>query len=538
MRKLTTAPMVQIFQSAEDRIPPLPGALMLTLPLMFSVTQAGTPQDWSGALPDGTHLRHLRQFADTPADIPTSPASPPPPATARPDVTVYGYHAYWTGSPLDLDFTRLTHVAVFNVDLNSDGTLSDQAHWTDVAADLVPLAHSHGVKVHLCMTSFYDSTTNAVLESPSKRGVAIAALKSLVDAYGADGVNVDIEGLDLSQKQNMVDFIQELSAEVDEVVIATPAIDWLGAFDYDELANASDGLFIMGYGYHWSGGDPGPIAPLFGGGIWSDYSLEWTVEDYLATGAPADKIILGLPLYGREWPTSGSSVPGSATSDGVAVLMSSAISQAGNNASWDTTTHTPYVLESSSQLWYDNNDSIQDRTAWAVESGLQGIGFWALQYEGGDPDFWAMISEETDRGIDGDTGGGGDTGSDGNNAAPIALAGLPLMAYPGDTVLLNGTPSYDPEGSELSYTWSQASGPPVTLSGELTAEPRFTADVPGVHTFALVVSDGVQNSALDTVDIVVADPGAGRRYSGCSAVGAGGGLWLGLLGLLLRRKRT
>ncbi|MEC7987401.1 MAG: glycosyl hydrolase family 18 protein, partial [Myxococcota bacterium] len=62
-------------------------------------------------------------------------------------------------------------------------------------------------------------------------------------------------------------------------------------------------------GYHWKGGDPGPVDPLFGGSPWSVYSLEWTVEDYRDKGVPDNKIILGLPLYGREWPTENNDVP-------------------------------------------------------------------------------------------------------------------------------------------------------------------------------------------------------------------------------------
>lgn len=514
---------------------------MISLTLLHAVAMAGTPQPLPHEEPLGAHQRHQRQLGVSSIHPPSPPALPPP-AADGPDVTVYGYHAYWSGSPLDVDFTRLTHLAVFNVDLNDDGTLSDTTNWTDHAGELVPLAHSYGVKVHLCMTSFDDDTTNAVLSSASKRAVAIAELKTLVEDYGADGVNVDIEGLDYSQKQNLVTFIEELAEAVDEVVIATPAIDWLGAFDYDALAYASDGLFIMGYGYHWSGGDPGPIAPLYGGGIWSDYSLEWTIEDYLTNGTPADKIILGLPLYGREWPTTGSAVPGTAAAEGSAVLMAEAITQAGSSASWDTTTHTPYLLESDSQLWYDDTDSIRDRTAYAVDAELQGIGFWALQYEGGDADFWQMISEETDLGTDNADTGNGDGDGDGagdGNAPPVALAGLPLMAYPGDTIQLNGTPSYDPEGAALSYTWSQISGPAVSLSGGQTATPQFTAEESGVHTFALMVSDGAQDSSIDTVDIIVVSPDAGEKFSGgCSTTAASGGLLLAMLAGFRRRKRA
>ncbi len=38
-------------------------------------------------------------------------------AAAADRPVVYGYHAYWTDDPATLDFDRLTHVAIFNVDL-------------------------------------------------------------------------------------------------------------------------------------------------------------------------------------------------------------------------------------------------------------------------------------------------------------------------------------------------------------------------------------------------------------------------------------
>lgn len=113
------------------------------------------------------------------------------------------------------------------------------------------------------------------------------------------------------------------------------------------------------------------------------------------------------------------------------------------------------------------------------------------------------------------------------------------MAYPGDTIQLNGTPSYDPEGASLTYIWTQVSGPAVSLSGGLTAEPRFTAEEAGVHTFALVVNDGTQDSNIDTVDIIVVSPDAGRKYGGgCSSAATGGGLLLAMLAGLRRRKRA
>ncbi|HND34765.1 MAG TPA: glycosyl hydrolase family 18 protein, partial [Myxococcota bacterium] len=361
---------------------------------------------------------------------------------------------YWGDDPTGLNFDDLTHLAIFAVELNSDGSLSSKSRWTNVAGTVVPLAHAHGVKVHLCVISFDDAVHAAFLPSASRRATAIAALKQLVDDYGADGVNVDIEGLDADLRGDMVSFLQELDAAVGDVVVATPAIDWSDAFDEAAMSQLSGGMFIMGYGYHWTGGDPGPNDPLFGGDPWSSYSLEKTVQSYLSAGADPAKIILGLPLYGQEWEMSNpGQVPGDSTGDAWSVVMDEAIAIANDEGrSFDAVTRSPYVIRSDSQLWYPDNDSVEERIQWAVyDATLQGVGFWALTYEGNDPTFWPMVHDNTtltppdDTGVTDDTGGGDDSGP-ASGDLPVARAGKPIVASVGDTVFLNGNGSADPNG--------------------------------------------------------------------------------------------
>lgn len=318
-------------------------------------------------------------------------------ATPGPTETVYGYWPYWGADISTIPFDSLSHLAIFGVTLNSDGSLSNTSYWTSYAKEAVELGHAYDVKIHLTLIAFEAGVMESVFSSSTKRATLIKNLKSLVDQYGADGVNVDAEGLPYSMKNYFTTFIQELNAEVEDVYIATPAIDWSGAYDFDVLAANSNGLFIMGYGYHWSGGDPGPVSPLFGGDPWSDYSLEWSVDDYVTWGTPKDKIVLGLPLYGNQWPTTNKNVPGTATGTATAVVYSNAVYKGETYGRyWDSVTHTPYTFPSStSQLWYDDIESLEDKIAWTVDSGLQGTGFWALTYENSDPDFWAMVDSLT-----------------------------------------------------------------------------------------------------------------------------------------------
>ncbi|WP_135855056.1 PKD domain-containing protein [Halorussus salinus] len=92
------------------------------------------------------------------------------------------------------------------------------------------------------------------------------------------------------------------------------------------------------------------------------------------------------------------------------------------------------------------------------------------------------------------------------NQAPTADAGSDQTVDEGATVTLDGAASSDPDGDDLSYSWTQTGGPDVTLGGSNTATPSFDAPAEPpqtqTYTFELTVSDG-QASSTDTVDVTV-----------------------------------
>jgi len=422
----------------------------------------------------------------------------PLPDYLRPAKTVYGFQPYWGEDHMTVDLTPLTHIAVFSVELESDGTISSTTYWHSVAQELVDRAHTMDVKVHLCLASFSDAVNNVVLPDAQKRAIAVAELASLVEQYGADGINVDIEGMDATQRNNLNSFVAELKAVVPEVVVDMPAVDWSDAYDESTLATLSDGLFIMGYDYHYSGADPRPVDPLYSSSTWGFYALNTTVEHYLDL-VPRDKLILGLPLYGRDWESVDDSIPGVATANGVAVFLDDVNSlEQSYTPLFDVASSTSYILYPNHQIWYPTVDSIRERIIYGIGEDLQGIGFWALSYENETSGFWEMVLEEVGT-EEGNTEPSSEPSTEPSNESilPFAEAGLDQSVLLGDTVTLDGNASIGEQ-----FIWTQSYGDSLNLDDSNQQMTSFVAEKSGTFAFDLQVSIG-SVSDRDRVIVVV-----------------------------------
>lgn len=89
------------------------------------------------------------------------------------------------------------------------------------------------------------------------------------------------------------------------------------------------------------------------------------------------------------------------------------------------------------------------------------------------------------------------------NTAPVASAGPDRTVELGEDVELDGSGSTDVDGDALTYAWTLAppAGSGATLSDASAVRPTFTVDVPGAYVATLVVNDGTEDSAPDTVTI-------------------------------------
>ena len=329
------------------------------------------------------------------------PAAPIQERKDGPSKKVFGYHPYWQGTKWQsYNYDLLTTIAYFSAETNSTGDLTNLHGWP--ATDLINKAHANGVEVVLTVTLFDKSDIETLLSHNSYRDRLIKNLLYEVVRAGADGVNIDFESFPATQKSNLVSFVKDLrtalrdSIPKAQVTLATPAVDWSNAWDFNALANESDGLFIMGYDYHWKGSTTtGPVAPLSGG----SYNITNTINTYLSvTNNNYDKLILGNPYYGYEWPSSSGDKGANTTGNRTAAIFSVAESKALSYGKLlDSESQTPwYKYENPTwfQTWYDDSLSLSKKYDFAISKKLGGVGIWALGYDDGYDELWNALSEK------------------------------------------------------------------------------------------------------------------------------------------------
>ena len=314
---------------------------------------------------------------------------------------IVGYLPYWEYSTYpNLDFSLITQLNYFSAELNQYGEITNNHNWDNLY--LIEYAQNYGVKVKLCVTLFGENELNILLSNSEYRENAINNILEKILLQNANGVDINFELLPSSQRNNLVVFMEELSNTLHQfidnpiITMATPAIDWNNAWDYHSLAEITDGLFIMGYNYFYSGSSfAGPVSPL--GEYY--YDLEYTINDYLnKTENQTDKLILGLPYYGYNWPVINNNINSETIDNGNAETYYSINNLLDNNANnWHANTNSSWFSYADNhwwQCWYDDSLSLSNKYEFAKNNNLKGIGIWALGYDSGHQELWNAIAEK------------------------------------------------------------------------------------------------------------------------------------------------
>jgi hypothetical protein len=331
---------------------------------------------------------------------------------------VYGYLPYWrlnSGTADQLDYDLVSTIAFFGLGIKATGDIDTawvgtKAYLSGDAVAVTNAAHAKGVRV-VPTFQLFDSGSlpkmTAFLGSATAQERFIAQALDLMARRSADGANFDFEPMPATMTPKYLAFLAKFNTAMDARFPGATLVNATSAGAPSSLITGLvpivDQMMVMTYNYRWTGSTvTGAIAPL----DHASRNVKIHMNRFMAY-APKDKLIMGVPYYGYDWPVT-STIPNAtvqsdktkygavksvtyasarsflASHPGVA-RMYDALEGSGFYTYWDAS-HATFR-----QVYFEDEQSAAAKYDYAITTGFAGIGIWTLGNDAGYNEMWNAL---------------------------------------------------------------------------------------------------------------------------------------------------
>ena len=311
-------------------------------------------------------------------------------------VNAYSY-PFIRGGLLDAALPYLTYLTPFTYGINADGTLLPLAdEWLLAAAGQYRTAALMHLSTLTEEGRFDNARSTLILEEADAQDALMQSILETVQARHYFGLDVDFEYVLPEQREAYAAFITRLREALNP--LGCPVIVALApktsaaqrgllyeAHDYTLLGAAANAVFLMTYEWGYAYGPPMAVAPL---------GQVRAVLDYALTAVAPEKIFMGIPLYGYDWPLP--FVSGETRAESLSPVQ--AVERALRHdiaIQYDAAAQAPYYHYTDRggrehAVWFEDARSIEAKLHLADEYHLQGVGYWNLARPF--PQNWAVLA--------------------------------------------------------------------------------------------------------------------------------------------------
>ncbi len=331
-----------------------------------------------------------------------------------PKKTVIGFLPYWLLDKASYDYSKyITTLTYFGLRIDTDGTIlkltsptQEEPGWNALSSGkadaFLQNALEKHVKLSLLVSSGDNDSINQLVSNPINHAKnLIDSVSPILIKYRFSDLNLDIEYTQMASpaaRTNFSDFVKNVRRYLPSQFTLTVEIsgnDVIKPYliDPKEMGKIADNVVLMAYDFHSpSSFVSGPVAPIGGAGIMSEYDVTSATEKAIAQ-IPNAKLILGIPLYGYEWETL-SPLPRSADIPNSGVVASNRRAEELLSTCTNCEVHTDtdamekYITYYDSStgtyhiIFYPDQSSTISKINLANNLDLGGIALWALGYEG------------------------------------------------------------------------------------------------------------------------------------------------------------
>ena len=312
------------------------------------------------------------QTPETPTDTPETPAVPVPSPAGGP--IIVGYATYWdTRMP---DPTLLTHINYAFALIKDDFETLDIKKPARLTQIVGLKSQNPDLKVVLSVGGWGAGNFSEMAADANHRKKFAENCVTAVNRYGLDGIDIDWEypssssaGISSSPADinNFTLLMKDLRTALGTDKLLTIA-SYAGVkyYNFQTAAQYLDFVNIMTYDM---GRPPYHHSALYSSSKTKNSCLE-SVEKHYQAGVPYNKLVLGVPFYGK--PAEGESID-------YTDLVSGSYSQ--YTEAWDDVSKVPYLANGSGTMviCYDNARSLKLKADFIKSKGLLGAMYWNIE---------------------------------------------------------------------------------------------------------------------------------------------------------------
>ncbi|MBN1293977.1 MAG: glycoside hydrolase family 18 protein [Candidatus Latescibacteria bacterium] len=307
--------------------------------------------------------------------------------TTSAEQIVLGYYPAWVKESYPataVNFSILTHIIHAFAWPEADGSIS---LWEGFEyPGLIDEVHKSDRKILVALGGWGNCEGfPPVAADPKIRARFVTNIMEFCAKHGYDGIDLDWEfPANPVERDNLTRLVSNLRVAADKlgkpflITMAISAGTWSGDHnDYAALKDKIDWFNDMTYDFYGNWTErAGHNSPLYATQESVDTSINFLVK---RMGVPPDKIIMGLPFYGRTFNTS--SLYGLKTGgDGIVYKEIVKKIDDGWQRQWDDVSMVPYLVNpaKNTMIFYDDPESIKIKCNYAREKNLRGVMIWSI----------------------------------------------------------------------------------------------------------------------------------------------------------------
>lgn len=328
---------------------------------------------------------------------------------------------FWKADDIQGDKLTTLNIAFAHIKNGTDLYIADEVagvddspHFTNLFEEIAKLQEKYPkLRINLCIGGWGAGGFSEMASSEKTRNEFVANVMTWVKNYKFKGIDIDWEypvnggwGVIKSSpqdKQNFTLLLKTLREKMDEygkqagikmelsfAAAASPAyLTWI---EPKNVAVIVDYVKVMCYDYYggWSS-TTGHHANLFANSAKpGDLNIDMVMKNYIKAGFPRQKLILGVPFYGRAWKGVGNKNNGlfqtykeSAYPDGITYpdIVAKLTEAEGFKRYWDDQAKAPFLYNGDIFVTFEDAQSLKEKMKYIKDQGLGGVMIWEYGHD-------------------------------------------------------------------------------------------------------------------------------------------------------------